>query len=113
MARWYHGTSETNMISILETWFIPKRGIWGKGVYFTSSREGATIFGPCTLVTQIPEEEITKIIYDEWIQRYPNQVTWTKEINKLKSKAISVHYRHSNEIELCVFDTEIIKQIFY
>ncbi|MGV2886026.1 hypothetical protein [Paenibacillus taichungensis] len=113
MARWYHGTSERKKKLILQSWFKPKKGIWGKGVYFSSSKEGASIFGPCILATQIADADIVPINYDEWVSKHPDQATWPKEVQNLEGKAISVHYHDSNETELCVLDPEIIKQIFY
>lgn len=100
------------MKKIMQTWFSPKMGIWGKGVYFSSSKTGASIFGPFVLTAEIADEGIVSINYDKWVKRHPDQKTWTKEIKKLKCKALLVHYRHSNEKELCVFDLELIIQIF-
>ncbi|RRJ54700.1 hypothetical protein EHV15_34445 [Paenibacillus oralis] len=113
MGKWYHGTSERNMKLILQSWFRPKKGVWGKGVYFSSSKDGASIFGSCILATQIVDERIIPVDYEEWVSRHPDRSTWPKEIQKLGGKGISVHYHHSNETELCVFDPSIINQIFY
>jgi len=110
---WYHGTSEENMSLIVQSWFIPQEGIWGNGVYFSSTREGASLFGPCIIATRIAEEGIVPIQYEEWVSRHPDQATWPKEIQKYEGKGISVQYHHSSETELCVFDPNIISQIFF
>lgn len=113
MSRWYHGTSMNSRRSILASWFRPAKGIWGRGIYLSSSKQGASLFGSAILSVQVEDEGIGSIAYEAWVQRHPSPAKWPDEVKKLNLKAIQVCYHLDHEKELCVFDPNIIKQIFY
>jgi hypothetical protein len=109
---WYHGTSKDKYHEILFSWFEPNEGMWGIGIYFSSSKEGASFFGDHFLRVSIPEELISFIEFEEWVLNHPDEQTWPEEIKKLNHKATAIRYA-SGEMELCVFEPDVIGQIFY
>ncbi|WNC17931.1 hypothetical protein [Brevibacillus brevis] len=92
---WYHGTTPKRCEQILSSFFKPQIGTYGKGVYFSSSKEGARVFGDCILAAIIDDKDID---YSGKRQK--------------GTKAIAVTYP-SGETELCVYDTKIIREIRY
>jgi len=60
----------------------------------------------------IPDEYLHYIDYEEWVAKYPYEESWSEEIKKLNAKAIVIRYK-SGEKELCVFDPDVIEQIYY
>ncbi|WP_240416510.1 hypothetical protein [Paenibacillus periandrae] len=106
----YHGTNERQMKKIINSNFKPKKGLWGKGVYLTSSKEGAKIFGNAILKVLIDDSMVTHIDFENF--RYLDERSWSKEVANKGYKAIAVSYK-SGETEICIFDTEIIKEIQY
>ncbi|TVX85557.1 hypothetical protein [Paenibacillus agilis] len=107
---WYHGTSKTNKEMILKTRFHTSLGIWGDGVYFSSSRDGASLFGGSIIQAHIPAAEMKHIDFKCWEVEHPNEETWPEMVKEFNCKAIAIHYP-SGEIELCVFDPDVIRQI--
>lgn len=108
---WYHGTSKENEEKILRTWFYTSMGRWGNGVYFSASRDSASLFGGAILKVDIPAEEILNINFTDWEIEYPIEEEWPELLNRLNSAAVAIHYE-SGEVELCVFNPKIIRQIF-
>ncbi|KJD43301.1 hypothetical protein [Paenibacillus terrae] len=107
---WYHGTNQQRKNSILESDFELSNGLWGNGVYLTSSKDGAYIFGTEILKVRIDESQVTHINFEEFIVDYPSEHNWKKAISDKNYKAIAVAYI-TGETELCIFDTDIIEEI--
>ncbi|QNR65099.1 hypothetical protein IAQ67_14315 [Paenibacillus peoriae] len=104
---WYHGTN--NSRSILESDFDPSNGVWGKGVYLTSSKDAAYIFGTEILKVRIDETQVTHLNFEE-LNVDSSELDWKETVSDKNYKAIAVAYI-TGEIELCIFDTEIIVEI--
>ncbi|WP_088834389.1 hypothetical protein [Paenibacillus tyrfis] len=109
---WYHGTSKEKKAEILATWFDTYSGTWGNGAYFSSSRDAASLFGDSFLKVDIPESEVRNINFAEWQAENPIENKWPELMKNLNVNAVAIHY-DSGEVELCVFNPDIIRQIFY
>lgn len=105
--KWYHGTTESNLQSILEKGFWPSEGLYGTGVYFSSSREGASIFGDAILTTCVDLRKAVVIDIDDWAINEENMPSFLKEEDHV---AVIIQY-DSGEVELCVYDPSLILHI--
>ncbi|MBP1309201.1 hypothetical protein JOD82_002221 [Paenibacillus sp. 1182] len=109
---WYHGTTQRRQKSILNSDFQLGKGLWGTGLYLTSSKEAAHIFGDAILKVSVDESKVSTIDFEDFIEKYPLEETWSKVIAAMNFKALVISYI-TGEKELCIFDTEIIKEIQY
>lgn len=115
---YYHGTNKANREKILKEGFILAYGRFGEGAYFTSNLDEAKGFGSEICKVSVPEDKVLKIYYPDLINNYPDLSIEEEEgVTELRDFVLSkgclaVEIRYvSGDIELCVYDPNIIKII--
>ncbi|MDC0764885.1 hypothetical protein POF51_29630 [Brevibacillus sp. AG] len=108
--KWFHGTQIESCQSILKHGFVTHDGSYGKGVYATSSREGACIFGSSILQLVISDEYVTYFNFEEMKEEQIDDDFWINEVNQMGIQAIAMKYI-SGEIELIIYDPSIIQEV--
>ncbi|MGG0940462.1 hypothetical protein ABHN11_31130 [Brevibacillus centrosporus] len=112
MARWYHGTSEESFNQILKYSFRPSKGLLGDGVYLSSSREVAQLFGDHLLRVFVDEVRIMYMDFQECDDGPLDNQIWLDDVMRQGYDAVAVKYA-SGETELVIYNTDIIQQIDY
>lgn len=106
---WYHGTNSSGLDGILVKGFIPNQGLFGTGVYFSSSLEGARIFGDRILSVQIARDQIHYEPFSNWMKQYPDENSWGRAA-ALGYPAVAFFYE-SGEVELVVYVASLIQNV--
>ncbi|WP_103108523.1 hypothetical protein [Brevibacillus reuszeri] len=110
--QWYHGTTLEKLGSILEIGFVPEKGVFGKGVYFSSSKEGARIFGTHIIRIAVDDAHILHLTYEDLKEDPIENEAWFKRIKRQDCPAIAMNYT-SGECELVIYDMAVIREIYY
>ncbi|MGG4499081.1 hypothetical protein [Brevibacillus reuszeri] len=108
--QWYHGTSHEKWKSILEIGFIPEEGLFGKGVYFSSSKDGAGIFGTHIIRIKVDDTKIDYLRYEDFREEFDENETSLQCIYGVECPALAIKYV-SGECELVIYDTSVITEI--
>ncbi|WP_145949546.1 hypothetical protein [Paenibacillus sp. Y412MC10] len=109
---WNHGTTERRKQNIIRRAFRSQSGLWGKGIYLTSSREAAYLFGQSLLMVKVDDSAVSHIYFEEFKKEFPDERSWAKAVSDKGYKALRISYA-SGENELCVYDPDIIEAIHY
>ena len=104
---WFHGTNKSGLIGILEFGFKPNRGLFGEGIYFTSTKDGARIFGDQIVKVEIDHSRIHSIDFSDFFKRYPNENDWGRAA-ELGYPAVAFFYGNG-EVELVVYQADLIQ----
>ncbi|MFF0828760.1 hypothetical protein ACFYU8_17850 [Brevibacillus sp. NPDC003359] len=104
----YHGTSRKQSWKIKRDGFKQFNGLFGNGVYFTSSLEGALIFGDYIISVEVPHETISFYSFLQWQARYPEEESWAEIMLHDQCPGIAIEYE-SGEIEVCMYDAKLIR----
>jgi len=99
----YHGTDAKSAEAILENGFKITEGIFGAGVYFSSSTEGASIFGSVLLQSTIDTSQLDQII---WRAEYNDSLA----AQHFKLSKDTIIYYENGEKELFIKDITLIKK---
>lgn len=89
--------------------FIPDDGLFGMGIYFSSSLDGARIFGDRILSVQIDRDRIHYEPFSNWVKQYPDECDWGRAA-ALGYPAVAFFYE-LGEIELVVYDANLIQNV--
>jgi hypothetical protein len=115
---YYHGTTKEKKGQIIKNGFVLSYGRFGIGAYFSSNLEESKNFGPEILKIEVSSNKVKEIYYPDLIKIYPDlSIDEEEGISELKEYVISQGYLAasikyvSNDVELCIYDTDIINKM--
>jgi len=108
---YYHGTTKEKKGQIIKNGFVLSYGRFGIGAYFSSNLEESKNFGPEILKIEVSSNKVKEIYYPDL------SIDEEEGISELKEYVISQGYLAasikyvSNDVELCIYDTDIINKM--